>query len=305
MTVEPLRDPIAQENRAGIARVTCGWKKAHLPLELVRRYWRDVHSPGISRRPGLWEYRHLQYDPVRTDVIAGVDGIVQDCPADQQLMWTSDVRYLDQAGVALFNGEPSPEVKTQLLGDIDLIVDQSTTYLVVGDNARTLVDATGPDEPQGPSAHPTFAVFCRQRGSEAAFRAGMRRLAARWAAAPGVLRVRLALFDVPDMEAERRAGYPIKTHPVERQYQAWIDLSVAAVADARALLELEDAAYIHTMHVYPVPVVYTSVRGGALTLVGLRGWPAFDAMKGMDAVNQREPALLQWMYGHFASRALE
>jgi len=27
------------------------------------------------------------------------------------------------------------------------------------------------------------------------------------------------------MEAERRAGYPVKTHPVEQQYQAWIDLS--------------------------------------------------------------------------------
>ena len=42
------------ENRAGLARITCGWKKADLPLEWVRRYWRDVHSPAITRRAGIF-----------------------------------------------------------------------------------------------------------------------------------------------------------------------------------------------------------------------------------------------------------
>ena len=127
-----MNDMQAQENRAGIARVTCGWKKPHLPLEVVRRYWRDVHSPGIARRPGLYEYRHLQYDAVRTDLFAPIDGMQFACPDDQQLMWTSDVRYLDQAGVDAFSVEPPPETRAHLLGDINLIVDQSTTYFVFG-----------------------------------------------------------------------------------------------------------------------------------------------------------------------------
>lgn len=292
---------LQQENRAGIARITCGWKLPHLPLELVRRYWRDVHSPGIARRPGLWEYRHLQFDPVCSTVLAPVPGIALDCPADQQLMWTSDVRYLDQAGLALFGSVPNAEVKALLLGDIDLIVDQSTTYLVLGDNARTLVDTTDAAAPQGPASQPTWSVFLRQRGEQAAFRAGMRALAERWATAPGVQRVRLALFETPDTEAERKAGYPIKTHPPERQYQAWIDLTMAATADARYLLVPSDAEFIHTAHVYPVPVVYTSVCRGKPTLVGLRGWPAFDAIRGLNADNQRQAALLEWMYGEVAS----
>ena len=254
MNADPAPD-IAQENRATVARITCGWKLPHLPLDTVRRYWRDVHSPGIARRPGLWEYRHLQFDPVDPRVLAPVAGIEQGCPTDQQLMWTSDVRYLDQAGLDLFGSVPSPEVKQLLLGDIDLIVDQSTTYLVLGDRARTLVDGSGTAAPQGPAPRPTYSVFFRQRGDQAGFRAGMRALAARWAQAEGVIRLRLALFETPDMEAERKAGYPIKTHPPERQYQAWIDLTVATAADARYLLAPDDAAFIHAVHAHPVPVV--------------------------------------------------
>jgi hypothetical protein len=292
---------ITQENRATIARITCGWKLPHLPLEAVRRYWRDVHSPGIARRPGLWEYRHLQFDAVDPDLMAAVPGIDTACPAGEQLMWTSDVRYLDQAGLDLFGSVPGPEVKKQLLADIDLIVDQSTTYLVLGDKACTLLDKSGNAAPQGPAAQPTFAVFFRQRGDQAAFRAALRALAARWAAAAGVQRLRLALFETPDMEAERKAGYPIKTHPPERQYQAWIDLTVADAAALRGLLQAADAACIHTVHAYPVPVVYTSVCRGRPTLVGLRGWPAFDAIQALGADNQRQAALLEWMYGPVAA----
>jgi len=200
----------------------------------------------------------------------------------------------------LFGSQPSPAVKAQLLGDIDLIVDQSTTYLALDDKAQTLVDHSGQIAPQGPVARPTVSLFFRQRGEQAAFRVGMRALAQRWAAAPGVQRLRLALFETPDMEAERRAGYPVKTHAPELQYQAWIDLTVDSPAQARHLLEPADAEFVHTVHAYPVPVVYTSVCRGRPTLVGLRGWPAFDAIQGLQAVNQRDPDLLQWMYGGFA-----
>ena len=286
-----------QENRAGLARITCGWKKPHLPMDVVRRYWRDVHSPGISRRPGLWEYRHMQFDAVRADLFAPVAGVTFACEPEQQLQWTSDVRYLDQAALDLFGAHPRAEVKALLLGDIDLIVDQSTTYLVVGDNARTLLDRTGSAAPQGPAPAPSFSVFFRQRGEQAASRAGLRALAQRWADAPGVLRVRLSLFDVPDMEAERRAGYPIKTHPVERQYQALIDLTLADESTARGLLHAADAEAVHTVHAYPAPVTYTSVCQGRPTLVGLRGYAAHDAIEAMQAHNQKQLPLLEWMYG--------
>ena len=295
-------DAVAIENQAGIARVTCGWKKPGLALDFVRRYWRDVHSPAIARRPGLHEYRHHQYDAVRTDVFAPLEGVSFACPADQQLMWLSDVRYRDDAALALFAASPEPAVKAKLLADIDLLVDQSTTYRAVGASAQTLLDLTGDPAPQGPPPAPAFGVFFRQRGEEAAFQATVRALAARWARGAGVLRVRLNLFEVPDMEAERKAGYPIKTHPAERQYQAWIELIVADAGAARGLLALEPglAREVSTVHAYPVAATYTSVCAGRATLVGLRGYPAYEAIAHFDAAGQRDPALLEWMYGAVA-----
>ena len=290
-----------EENRAGIARVTCGWKKPHLPLDVVRRYWRDVHSPGIARRPGLFEYRHLQFDAVVTDLFQAIDGVTFDCPPGEQLMWTSDVRYLDQDGVAAFSAEPPPEIRKHLLGDIDLIVDQSTTYLVTGSNAVTTRDVGGDPAPQGPARLPTYALFLRQRNDQAAFRTCLGEVARRWSRADGVVRVRLALFEVPDLEAERKAGYPIKTHPPERQYQAWIDLTLKHASVAHTLLADHHgralAAEVRALHAYPVPFVYTPVCRGMPTLVGLRGYPAFDAIEALAAANQKERPLLEWMYG--------
>jgi hypothetical protein len=296
-----MSDLIEIENRAGLGRVTCGWKKPELSLEVVRRYWRDVHSPGIARRPGVYEYRHLQFDPVRTDVFAPVANVDYVAPATEQLMWLSDVRYLDQAGLDAFGASPPPDVKPHLLGDIDIIVDQSTTYLVIGRNAHTYCDHTADPAPQGPLSTPGYSLFFRQRSDQATFRAALRDLAARWASIDGVMRLRLSLFEVPDMEAERKAGYPVKTHPLELQYQAWIDLMLSDAAVARQMLAAADAtllsAHVRTLHAYPTPVTYTSVYRGRPTLVGLRGYAAYDAIKALKAGNQQELSLLQWMYG--------
>ena len=82
----------AIENKAGIFRVTCGWRLPHLDLAQVRRFWRDVHSPAIARRAGIYEYRHMQYSPVREGVFAPVEGIGTAVDPAAQLQWMSDVR---------------------------------------------------------------------------------------------------------------------------------------------------------------------------------------------------------------------
>ncbi len=107
------------------------------------------------------------------------------------------------------------------------------------------------------------------------------------------------------MEKERKAGYPVKTHPVERQYQAWIDLTVDTKARGESLIANEDgidyAASISAIHCYPVRAVYTSNYNGKPTLVGLRGYPAYQALTALNAENQRQTSLLEWMYGDVAS----
>ena len=102
------------------------------------------------------------------------------------------------------------------------------------------------------------------------------------------------------MEAERRAGYPVKTHPAEQQYQALIDLMLDDVAAAKHLLQSAHAAEITTVHAYAVPAIYTFNYLGRPTLAGLRGYPAVAAIESLGAAHQTDPGLLHWMYGDVA-----
>jgi hypothetical protein len=293
------------ENRATLARVTCGWKKPHLDLAVVRPYWRDAHSPAIARRAGIYEYRHYPLDPIKQDLFKAIDAVDLCGKPDEQLMWLSDVRYADQAGLEAFSASPGPEVRAQMLADIDMIVDQSTTYKVVGRNGRTLLDTSGEAAPAGPVPSPQFGIFFRARGVEADFRRALALAAQQWAEVPKVRRVRLSLFEAPDMAAERASGYPIKTHPLHLQYQAWVDLSVDDVEACRELLSMGTAhglqEHVTAVHAYPAPAVYTFNYEGHATLAGLRGYPAHAAIKSLDAQHQCSPLLLEWMYCTAAS----
>lgn len=293
--------PVDIENQAWLCRITSGWKKPSLPLEDVFCYWRDVHSPAIARRPGIWEYRHFQFDPVRPELFAERVGVRFDCPQEEQLMWTSDVRYFDQAALDAFSAAPDPKTRGHLLDDIDLIVDQSTTYRAVDDMAHTFVDRDAQVAPQGPPKYPTFSLFFRARSGEPDFRSFLKSVASQWSGDPAVRRLRLSLFEAPDMAAEKASGYPIKTHPFERQYQAWIDISVNAVSDITRLVDSTDLSKnVRALHAYPVRAIYTSNQKGKPTFVGLRGYPAYKALTAIGGYNQAHNSILRWMYGDVA-----
>ena len=101
------------------------------------------------------------------------------------------------------------------------------------------------------------------------------------------------------MEAERRAGYPIKTHPPERQYQAWIDLAIADENVAATLFasDVDHAGAFRAVHAYPVPAVYTFNYAGHPTLSAVRGYMTVQAIRALGAEHQKDAGLLEWMYG--------
>ena len=292
------------ENQAKICRITCGWKKSELPMEWVWLYWRDVHSPAISRRLGIYDYRHYQYDLVEEQLLRKINEVNYSCPINEQLMWTSDVRYENQDKLNLFDESPLGEAKTALLGDIELIVDKSTTYRAVNKNAFTFTDISEIKEPQGSYNNPAFKLFFRRKSNQIEFRKFLLSVAQEWAKKNGVIRLRLSLFDAPDMEKERKAGYPIKTHNASQQYHASIELVLNKFSTGKDLIEAKDITIflenIKDIHTYPIKSLYTSIYNGKPTIVGLRGYPAYQAMTALNAANQKNSSLLKWMYGNIA-----
>ena len=295
------------ENVAGFSRATCGWRKPELDLAAVWNYWRDVHSPAISRRDGIHIYRHYRWDPVDPDLFGAVD-VSTSAPEDAQLQWMSDIIYRDQAALDRFYASPgTPALTSKILGDIELIVDKSTTYLTVADTMVTLLDATPSPVPQGAPTAAHYGVFLRQAVvPQEHFRATVRAAAELWAAEPGVRRVRLNLFDAPDMAADKSAGYPVKTHPVELQYQALIEIVLDdRRVGARLLTGAAATSFtgaVREVHAYPVSAVYSFVWDGAPTVVGLRGFPAYQAIHALGADHALDPGLLEWMYGPVVHR---
>jgi hypothetical protein len=292
------------ENIGTLARTTCGWAKAGLVRDDVRRYWRDVHSPAISRRLGTYTYRHTHYLPVTASAFDDLAGVELVPPADAQLHWQSDMVYRDDDAVAVFFGSPAdPRVTALMLNDIEMIVGQSTTYRSVGTNLHTFADVTDDPTPAGPPATPRFHVYFREQPgvSEDDFRAAVTALAQRWSTVDGVLRVRVNLFDKPDMEAERKAGYPVKTHPFELQYQAYMDLLVADESVGAQLLGAADGidhvSVFSAVHAYPVHAIYTFVYAGTPTIAALRGYPAHELIQSFGATHQTDDLILEWMYG--------
>jgi hypothetical protein len=308
-------DIAALENLATVSRTTAGIYKYHridaVAQDQLARYTRDVHSPAIARRAGIHLYRHFSYGPIRTDLFRPVEGVAYDCPDSVRLTGAGHLDYLDQSALEAFYASPNEQVRDLLLADINVIggpPGRTTTYRTSPGNGRTFIDVTGEPAPQGPGDRPRYAILLRQRGDQDSFRAAVRLLARRWSSSAGVLRVRMQLFDVPDMAVESLNGYPVYPAPVDEHYQAWIDLVLDADEHAAPLIDPDDAtdysAVFSELHVQPVPVVYTYVWAGRPTVVGLRGYPAWELITALGATNQQDPALLEWMYGPIAGRRL-
>ncbi len=292
------------ENLGTVSRTTAGVHK-HVTdpaaAEVLHRYIRDVHSPAIARRPGIHVYRHLSLGALRTDLLPPLAGVAFDGRGSGLLTGVGHLDYRDDAALAAFHAEPAGAAREHLLGDIRVLggpPGRTTTYRTSPGHGHTFVDTTGDPTPQGPTGGHRYAVLLRRRGPAARFAAAVRATAAAWASVGGVRRLRMHLFDPPDMAVESANGYPVFPAPPREHYQAWLDLVLDDDGVGRDLTWGDGAAAAFgEVHVQVVPVVYTFVWAGRPTVVGLRGYPAWELITRLGAVNQQDPELLAWMYG--------
>ncbi|HEY6455450.1 MAG TPA: hypothetical protein VIY90_09250 [Steroidobacteraceae bacterium] len=294
---------IAIENSAPIRRVNCGHSSDKHSLSSVRRYQRDVHSPAIARRPGIYEYRHFSFDSIRPHLFAHADGIELDCRVDEQINSLASVLFANAADHALSLAYPPDELRPLLVLDNAMIQKWAAAYDSDGPAAaHTFIDTTGIAVPQGPPARPSFALLLRQRSDVSAFRECVSSFVQRWAAHANVRRLRLTFIDAAQ-DTKSNGDYAMRNMMAEQKlwHHAWIDLVLDSEHVAMQLLSKEDAKairpYVSALHVYPIAERYTYVYAGRPTLVGLRGYAAYQAIEEFHAANEGDPRILRWMYG--------
>lgn len=289
-------DVASQENTAPLTSTVFGWWRQDIPLEVSYRYWRDVHAVTIARAPGIYQYRLLHLAPNRSDLWSVLEGIEYTIPDADRPHGVAQILFLSQDDLQTFG---SSELITKYVHqDEQNLCDRNVTMSSIAGNARTYIDRTGEATPNGEPAFPSFMVCIKQadRIEVEEFRHHLAEQIARpWSEQAEVMRLRLHLLE-PFKESENSPCVSHQWLP-EQHYQAWIELVLQEAVGKQLFSSREHAKYIRAIHTFPIAAKYTIVWGGKPTIVGLRGFPAVQAIEQAGANNQKTTELLETLYG--------
>lgn len=287
------------ENSAMYCTTVYAWLRKDIPLDTGHNYWRDIHGTLVSRIPGTWLYRQLHWKPVVNVLSARFQHFVKPLSDDDQPQGIAHTFYYDEAGRQKFANHPF--IKKYLLDDEPMLVRLNATLWSKGDNSKTLKDTSNNMTPQGKPDNDEYAVsfILKPALSAARRKQWIVNLAGQLSALPETTRVRYHLLD--DYDDENFPDTKVPHHrPAAVRYNAWIELGVTPHTDLAGVLEPgldKMLADLDTIHIYPVYDKYTIMAGGKPTIVGLKGYPAYQTIMAAGAANQLQPQLLEDIYG--------
>lgn len=277
--------------------------RADRPLDLVFRYWRDVHGVLATRIDGIWQYwqHHLAApDPTLWPELPDVDRTVAD---DLGLEGFAEVTFKDAATRRAMAGDP---VARQIQLDEQNVFRGTYLHNTADGGSVTLVDRRASNVQQGPGDSYRAIVLLRRDDAadpKAFERYLTDRLAPALAEGADVLKVRYHRFLPYDGSAWDTPGVDNRLAEGEA-YQGWLELiypdrqrAAAALRSTRVLEVLDDApSHLAAAHVYPVAEVWTPLIDGRPTQIGLRGYSAWRTIERVGADNQKGAEVLRLLY---------
>ncbi len=290
------------ENAAELALTSFCWWRSDLPRDVCETYWRDVHGVMFARVLGLWQYRQLRLEANRPDLWPTVPGLSFDAPDAAQPHGIPHGLFLSEADLVEFGNNPLPQ--EAIPNDARHFIGRIGALLTPPNSGRTFVDRINEPAAQGPTSVPTFALcFVPRAGTESPeeFHRYLTEDVARpWSEHPGVLRLRVEPLPPYEQSAMSSPGVPSEW-PTTDTYLGWIELAVhneAVLSDLLASSAVDKLTrQVKAVHTYPVREVYTIISAGRPTEVGLRGYPAVQAITAAGADAQRSEAMLELLFG--------
>lgn len=299
-SVSDENDVMKTENSCEFNTTVYAWLRDDIPFEVADAYWRDIHGTLISRIPGTYLYRQLHLSPAINVLSDKFQKYVNPVPEKDQPQGIAHTFYLDEAGRDRFFNHPLTEA--YMVEDEVNLVRMNATLWSQNDDARTLKDISGNLEPQGKPVNNEYVVsFIFKNNSDRAKRKEkLLQVANKLANKNETTRVRYHLLEDYDDE-----NFPstLVTHnrPVGVRYNAWIELGVKPGADLSQILEDELSQIIdeiETIHINPIADKYTIMAKEKATIVGLKGYPAYQTILKAGAKNQLNEKLLYDIYGN-------
>ncbi|MGN8070159.1 twin-arginine translocation signal domain-containing protein [Mucilaginibacter sp. 22184] len=287
------------ENSAMYCTTVYAWLRTDIPLEVGHNYWRDIHGTLVSRIPGTWLYRQLHWKPAISVLSSRFQRFVKPLSDADQPQGIAHTFYYDEAGRRKF--ENHPFIKKYLLDDEPMLVRLNATLWSKDDNSGTLKDTSNNMTPQGKPENDEYAVsfILDPELSAGKRKQSLINLAGSLAKLEKTTRVRYHLLE--DYDDDHFPDTKVPHHrPVAVRYNAWIELGVAPQTDLATILEPGLSNMMNeldTIHIYPIYDKYTIMAGGKPTIVGLKGYPAYQTILAAGAKNQLQQQMLDDVYG--------
>ena len=269
-----------------------------LDRERFISYWRDVHGTLAARVPDSQLYRIHVLDPASPLLLGLPEGVEGTAGEGECFDGIAELRW--SAAADLERWSVSPALTEFVAEDEQNVFGYCAVYWARGDNVVEAKDEIPEMVVDGPQVLPTVIVAARRAAGAGrdALGAYLRdTLVPAFAAEPGVVRATLHLLDPYGGEWDS----PNVGHEGEGDFEAWVELTFAGfdacgaalgAAPVRSALAASSGT-AGALHAYLERETYTLRRGGAPTLVGLRGYQAARTMLAIGARNQLRPEVLK------------
>jgi hypothetical protein len=287
------------ENSCAFNTTVYAWLRDDISLEVGHAYWRDIHGTLISRIPGTYLYRQLHLSPAINVLSEKFQKYVKPVAAKDQPQGIAHTFYLNEAGRDRFFNHPL--TKAYMVEDEVNLVRINATLWSENDNARTLKDTSNNLVPQGNPVNDEYAVsfIFKPESSAKQRKENLLRLSRSLTGKEGVIRLRYHLLE--DYDDEHFPDTLVPHHrPISVRYNAWIELGVQPKTNLAGILEPDLTDIIHdidTIHINPIFDKYTIMAKEKATIVGLKGYPAYQTILAAGAKNQLREDLLHDIYG--------
>lgn len=303
LAAEPAPDRSSRDAEAQVATIGFIDARADRPLDLVFRYWRDVHGVLATRIDGIWQYWQHHLAAPDPDLWPRTEGVQRTVPEDLVLEGFAEVTFQDSATRRAMGGDP---VARQIQRDEQNVFRGTYLHNTADGGSVTLLDRRPSNVQQGSSSAYRVIVLLRKAPEIAREGFGSYltdRLAAALADGPDAIKVRYHRFLPYDGTAWNTPG--VDNHlAADEAYQGWLELvypdrqrAAAALRSGSVMDVLADAhGHLAAAHVYPVAEVWTPLIDGRPTHIGLRGYSAWRTIERVGADNQKSAEVLRLLY---------
>lgn len=295
-------------NDVHVAMMNLLWPRTGLPRQFFYDYWSGAHTQISSRLPGIHQYFEHHLDAESGMLFPGAEKFVEGSRPHPGFFGDAEITFMTADDLAAFAAALAP-----LMDDEQNVFDKTISYQAKGENARTLVDRSLDDSPNGDLGDvEKYMLYLRRSGDVAEFRTAIVEIAAELAESDDIVKVRYRFPEYYDNDAVTLLAPNVSNYEhADDQVHASLEVVFTDALARRRFGATELSSRLTALissicsDVYPTRVLrtFTVYNHGRITLAGLRTPQMAAQITAIGAINQVNEQTEQLMLREHTFRA--